>query len=264
MNLDLKGKRAIVCGSTQGIGKATAIEIARLGASVTLVARNENKLKEVLAVLQKKKNAGQNHQILGVDFQNPEMLKDKVTQHINDRNPASILINNTGGPPDGPIIEAKYEDFLMAFRAHLECSHLLVQALLPEMKSSNFGRIINVISTSVKVPIPGLGVSNTTRGAMASWSKTLSLELAAFGITVNNVLPGFTKTGRLDSLIQSRAQTAGQSFEEVEKAMLSTIPAGRFGKSEEIASLIAFLASPSAGYISGTNIPVDGGRTGAF
>lgn len=262
MNLDLKGKRAIVCGSTQGIGKAAAIEIAKLGANVTLVARNENKLKEVLAELPSEVN--QNHQILGVDFQNPEMLKDKVTQHINDGNPASILVNNTGGPPGGPIIEAKYEDFQMAFQAHLQCSHLLVQALLPEMKAANFGRIINVISTSVKIPIPGLGVSNTTRGAMASWSKTLSLELAPFGITVNNVLPGFTKTGRLDSLIQSRAQTADQSIEDVEKAMISTIPAGRLGKAEEIAALIAFLVSPSAGYISGTNIPVDGGRTGAF
>ncbi len=262
MNLDLKGKRAIVCGSTQGIGKAAAIEIAKLGASVTLIARSEDKLLKVLEELPG--SADQTHQILSVDFQNPEMLKDKVNQHINDGNPATILVNNTGGPPGGPIIDATYEEFERAFRAHLHCSHLLVQALLPTMKSSSYGRIINVISTSVKIPIPGLGVSNTTRGAMASWSKTLSMELAPFGITVNNVLPGFTKTGRLDSLIQSRAQATGKGIEEIEKAMISTIPAGRLGETNEIAALIAFLASPSAGYISGTNIPVDGARTGAL
>ncbi len=262
MDLNLKGKRAIVCGSTQGIGRSAAIEIAKLGASVTLVSRDEIKLKKVLEELPAE--AQQTHQILAVDFQNPGMLKDKVSHHINEGNLATILVNNTGGPPGGSIIDAEYGDFLKAFETHLHCSHILLKALLPQMKSSKFGRIINVISTSIKIPIPGLGVSNTTRGAMASWSKTLSLELAPYGITVNNVLPGFTKTGRLDSLIQSRAETSGQSAEEVENAMISTIPAGRLGKSKEIAALIAFLASPAAGYISGTNIPVDGARTGAF
>lgn len=262
MDISLKGKRAIVCGSTQGIGKSAALELAKLGASITLVARSEDKLKMVLEELSS--NEYQDHKLLSADFQYPEMLKDKINDHVSNETPATILVNNTGGPPGGPIIEAEYADFLNAFNAHLHCSHILVKALLPEMKSSEYGRIINIISTSVKIPIPGLGVSNTTRGAMASWSKTLSLELAPFGITVNNVLPGFTKTGRLDSLIKSRADSSGKSIEEIEQGMISTIPAGRLGSSEETAALIAFLATPSAGYISGTSIPVDGGRTGAF
>lgn len=262
MDLNLAGKRALICGSTQGIGKASAIEIARLGASVTLIARNEEKLKNVLQELPA--SNGQDHHILSADFQNPEMLRDKVNDHISNGNEAVILVNNTGGPPGGPIIEAEYDQFLNAFRAHLECGHLLVKAMLPAMKSAGYGRVINVISTSVKIPIPGLGVSNTTRGAMANWSKTLSLELAPYGITVNNVLPGFTKTGRLDSIIQSKADSAKQTFEEVEKAMISSVPAGRLGQPEETAALIAFLASPASGYISGTNIPVDGARTGAL
>jgi len=262
MDLDLSGKRAIVCGSTQGIGKASAIELASLGANITLVSRNEERLNGVLNELPQ--SGIQKHHILIADFQNAEMLKDKVNLYINEGNPATILVNNTGGPPGGPIIDASYDEFKKAFEAHLHCSHILVKALLPEMKSLGYGRIINIISTSVKIPIPGLGVSNTTRGAMASWSKTLSIELAEYGITVNNVLPGFTKTGRLDSIIQSRASSSGKSFEEAENSMISTVPAGRLGKSEEVAALIAFLATPAAGYISGTSIPVDGARTGAF
>ena len=263
MDLNLEGKRAIVCGSTQGIGRAAAIEIAKLGASITLVARSEEKLAEVLGELPTDK--GQAHSRITADFENPGMLRDQVKRHIDDGNPATILVNNTGGPPGGPIVEANYDAFLKAFDAHLHCSHLLVQTLLPEMKSDNFGRIINVISTSVKIPIPGLGVSNTTRGAMASWSKTLAGELAPYGITVNNVLPGFTKTGRLDSIIESRAKASGKSFDEVQDAMVATVPAGRLGRPDETAALICFpLASPAAGYISGTNIPVDGARTGTF
>lgn len=261
MNLDLSGKRALVCGSTQGIGKAAAEELALLGADITLIARNNDQLLKVLSELPNSGN--QNHDHIAADFQEPEILKDKINLYL-DTNPAQILINNTGGPPGGPIIDADYDDFLKAFQAHIHCSHILVKSLLPYMKEASFGRIVNIISTSVKIPIPGLGVSNTTRGAMANWSKTLSIELAPFGITVNNVLPGFTKTGRLDSIIQTRADKQGVTFDKVEQSMMSSVPAGRFGTANEVASIIAFLSTPAAAYISGTSIPVDGARTGAL
>lgn len=259
MNLDLTGKRALVCGSTQGIGKASAIELAKLGASVTLLARDEQKLVGVLAELQS--TVHQKHNYLIADFSFPDQLKSALESL---QKPIHILINNTGGPPPGQAIDAAPEAFVKAFSNHLLCNHILVQALVEDMKKENYGRIINVISTSVKVPIRGLGVSNTTRGAVASWAKTLSLELAAFGITVNNVLPGASMTGRLKAVIQANADKAGKTYEEAKKAMISDIPAGRISEPEEVAALIAFLATPAAGYINGTSIPVDGGRTGAI
>jgi 3-oxoacyl-[acyl-carrier protein] reductase len=180
------------------------------------------------------------------------------------KNEIAVLVNNTGGPPAGQAIDASPEDFLAAFTSHLLCSQILVQAVVPGMKKNSYGRIINIISTSVKIPIRGLGVSNTTRGAMASWSKTLSLELAPFGITVNNILPGSTKTGRIDFVIRSQAAKSGKSEEEVRNQMISEIPAGRMAEASEVAAGIAFLATPAAGYITGVNIPVDGGRTGSM
>jgi 3-oxoacyl-[acyl-carrier protein] reductase len=259
MNLDLTGKQALVCGSTQGIGRASAIELAKLGASVTLLARDEQRLVGTLPFLDTSKN--QNHNYLIADFSFPDQLKS--TLEVLQK-PIHILINNTGGPPPGQAIDATPEAFIKAFSNHLLCNHILVQALAEGMKKENYGRIINVISTSVKVPIRGLGVSNTTRGAVASWAKTLSLELAPFGITVNNVLPGASMTGRLKAVIQANADKAGKTYEEAKKSMISDIPAGRISEPEEVAALIAFLATPAAGYINGTSIPVDGGRTGAI
>lgn len=261
MNLDLKGRRAIVCGSTQGIGKASAIELAELGAAVTLVARNEEKLKETVALLAK--NHGQQHGYLVADFSKPDELRSVIEGFVK-KNPVHILVNNTGGPPAGQAIDARVEDFLSALNSHLLCNHILVQAVVDGMKKEQFGRIINIISTSVKIPIKGLGVSNTTRGAVANWSKTLSLELAPFGITVNNVLPGATMTGRLESIINNKAQKTGKSFASIEEEMMSEIPAGRIGQANEIAAAVAFLATPAAAYINGVNIPVDGGRTGSL
>ncbi|MFN6092435.1 MAG: SDR family oxidoreductase, partial [Bacteroidota bacterium] len=158
----------------------------------------------------------------------------------------------------------KAEAFLNTFNQHLLCNHLIAQAVLPGMKEAKFGRIINIISTSVKQPLKGLGVSNTIRAAVANWSKTLSVEVAPFGITVNNVLPGATATQRLASIIENKSQKQNHSIDEVEQEMLSEIPAGRFGRPEEIAAAVAFLASPAAAYINGINVPVDGGRTGCL
>ncbi len=261
MNLDLKGKNALVCGSTQGIGKASAIELALLGASVTLMARSEEKLRKALADLPTP--AGQKHEFAVADFTFSDQVKEVVNKLIQLK-PFHILVNNTGGPPGGTAIEAPVDEFVRAFSNHLLCNHILTQAVVPGMKTANFGRIINIISTSVKVPLRGLGVSNTVRGAVANWAKTLSVELAPFGITVNNVLPGASMTGRLESIIETRSQKAGKSLEEIKNEMISEIPAGRISEPHEVAAAVAFLASPAAGYINGINLPVDGGRTGSL
>lgn len=259
MNLNLKNKKAIVCGSTQGIGKAAALEIALLGASVTLLARNEQALKNVLNELDK--SQGQQHSFLVADFTAPDELKKTIEKYVAEEGPINILVNNTGGPAGGPIINAKRDEFVQTFSNHLLCNHILVQAVAEGMKKSGYGRIINVISTSVKQPIKGLGVSNTIRGAVANWSKTLSLELGQYGITVNNVLPGATKTQRLESIIDNKSQKTNQTKEHLENEMLSEIPLNRFADASEVGGVIAFLASPAAAYISGINVPVDGGRT---
>ena len=258
MNLDLTGKRALVCGSTQGIGKATAIELALLGANVTLLARNEEKLRKVLEELPV--HPGQEHDILIADFTDPKLLKS-IIENYTAKNGVDILINNTGGPAGGQAIDAGTDEYINAFNMHLICNQILVQAIVTGMKRNHFGRIINIISTSVKTPLKGLGVSNTIRGAVASWSKTLALELGPFGITVNNVLPGFTKTGRLEFLINSISEKEGKSTDEVKNEMIKTIPAGRIADASEVAAAIAFLASPAASYINGINVPVDGGKT---
>ena len=260
--LNLSGKRAMVCGSTQGIGKAAAIQLALQGASITLVARNEEELKKTLALLAK--GSMQKHDYICADFNNPDELKKNVEAHIAKGSAYHILVNNSGGPPGGEIINAKIEEFKTTFDRHLVCNHILVQLLAPGMKQEKYGRIINVISTSVKEPIRGLGVSNTIRAAVANWSKTMSIELGPFGITVNNVLPGATETGRITDLITRTSQKSGKNEEQVKADMLSKIPAGRFAKPEELAYAITFLASPEAAYINGTNLPVDGGRMGCL
>lgn len=263
MNIDLSGKNAFVGGSTQGLGKATALELASLGASVTLIARRESALKEVCESLDT--SHGQTHDYLVADFSQPEELRSVVDNYLNShKKNIHILINNSGGPAGGPIIEADIEDFFNAYRMHLVCNHILTQAVVPGMKEAGYGRIINIISTSVKVPIKGLGVSNTTRGAVASWAKTLANELGAFGITVNNLLPGMTETERLRSLITSWAKQRGISEDEMKEILYGTVPAGRFAQPEEIGQVIAFLASSAASYVNGINLPVDGGRTGTL
>ena len=255
MNLNLKNKNVLVCGSTQGIGKAAALLFAEEGANVTLLARNETKLKSVLSELA---NNNQNHNYLVADFSKPEELKIVLENYnINFH----VLVNNTGGPAGGPIFNAKVDEFENAFTQHLKCNHILVQTLAPFMKQENYGRIINVISTSVKQPLDGLGVSNTIRGAVANWSKTMANELGQFGITANNVLPGATNTERLNEIINNKANKTGKSIDEVATTMKNAAPAKRFAKPEEVANAIVFLASEQASYINGINLPVDGGRT---
>ncbi len=257
--IDLSGKRALVCGSTQGMGRACAFEMARLGASVTLVARNHDSLCETCEELDR--SAGQDHTTICQDFDDPQALGEKVRAHVEETGPIHILLNNTGGPAGGPILNATPEAFAKAFSQHLVCNQLLTQAVVPGMKAETFGRIINIISTSVKVPIPGLGVSNTTRGAVASWAKTLAGELGPFGITVNNLLPGFIDTARIYDVIKARAKQTGKDPDNVQATFIAQIPAGRFGNPKEVANVVCFLASPAASYVNGINLPVDGGRT---
>ncbi|KAA3623864.1 MAG: SDR family NAD(P)-dependent oxidoreductase [Flavobacterium sp.] len=258
MNLDLSNKNALVCGSTAGIGKASAIELASMGATVTLVARNEEKLKETLIELPFEQ--GQKHNYFVADFSKTEEVKQKIAVATRDKI-FHILVNNTGGPKGGPIFEADTEEFSNAFEQHLVNNHILVQAVVPGMKKADYGRIINIISTSVKQPIDGLGVSNTIRGAVASWAKTMANELGPHGITVNNVLPGFTATDRLDDIISKAANRLNKSEAEASEWMKNLVPARRFAQPGEIANAVAFLASEAASYINGINLPVDGGRT---
>jgi 3-oxoacyl-[acyl-carrier protein] reductase len=258
-HLDLNGKRALVCGSSQGIGRACAQALATLGASVSLVARDERALSEVRASLP----GSGDHRVLAADFADWQRVRDAVAKHVNECGPAHVLVNNTGGPPAGAAMDAAPEQFAAAFAMHVLCNQVLVQAVVPGMKAAKFGRIVNIISTSVITPIRGLGVSNTIRGAVANWAKTLAAELGPFGITVNNVLPGFTATARLDSLIRTRASKTNQPVEAVTEQMRSTIPAGRFADATELSSVVAFLASPAASYVNGVNLPVDGGRLAA-
>lgn len=258
MNIDLRGKNALVCGSSQGIGKAAAIALAELGANVTLLARNADTLEQVKDELGTEAN--QHHQILLADFSVSDQVKAVVSQHKNFH----ILVNNTGGPPGGMAKDAGLEEFSTAFNNHLLNNQILVQAVIPFMQEERYGRIINIISTSVKIPIRGLGVSNTIRGAVASWAKTLANELGSYGITVNNVLPGATSTSRLDSIIEVKSKKQGITVQEVEQQLREEIPAARFADPSEVASAVGFLASPAAAYINGINLPVDGGRTGAL
>ena len=258
MNLDLTSRYAVVCGSTQGIGKAAAIELALLGCNTILLARNETVLESVRDDLDT--SQGQKHSIAVADFSRADDVREAI-HSIVKRHHVHILVNNTGGPPAGTAIDAHPDSFLEALNQHLVCNHHLVQAVVPGMKADGYGRIINVISTSVKQPIAGLGVSNTTRGAVANWSKTLAGELGPFGITVNNMLPGMTMTGRLQSLIDGRAQNQGVAASEIAEKMKGEIPAGRFAEPREAGAVIAFLASPAAAYVNGINLPVDGGRT---
>lgn len=261
MNLSLTGKKAVVCGSTKGIGRACAESLAALGADIVLVARNEQALQAAAAEIAAQYQVQTAY--LTADFSDPSAVKSTIEGYCHAHS-VHILINNTGGPAAGLISEAKEEEFMSAFNNHLICNHILAKAVLPGMKAACYGRIINIISTSVKQPLPNLGVSNTIRAAVANWSKTMANELGQFGITVNNVLPGATATDRLEAIMRNKAQKLNIPISEVEHEMLSEIPMRRFAKPEEIANAVAFLASPAAGYINGINVPVDGGRTSSL
>ena len=259
MDLNLTGKTAWVCGSTQGIGLAIAQQLASQGAHIVLLARNKEKLISAAASLSTQMQ--QKHRTITADFSKPEVLKTAVDTHLTTDPNVHILVNNTGGPAPGLAKDASTSDYQAAFNQHLICNQVLAQATVPAMQKASYGRIINVISTSVKQPLPNLGVSNTVRGAVASWSKTLANELGQYNITVNNVLPGATETTRLSAIFSNKAKQSGLSIEQVIKNEKAIIPMRRFGTPQEFANVVGFLASPAAAYVNGVNIPVDGGRT---
>ena len=259
MNLDLKDKNAFVSGSSQGIGRASAIELANLGANVTIVGRNEELLNKTYNDLDTSK--GQSHKILVVDYSVRGQLKSEIEKYLAQGNKVDILINNMGGPKAGAAYKAELDEFEEAFYNHIINNQLLSQAFIPHMKEAAWGRIINVISTSVKAPLKGLGVSNTIRGAVGNWSKSMANEMGKYNITVNNVLPGSTLTARHDDIIRMKSEKTGKSMEEIEHEMQERIPMKRFATPQEVANAVAFLASPAAAFINGINIPVDGGRT---
>ena len=259
MQLDLTGRHALVCGASQGIGRAAAIELAELGADVTLLARSGDAL-NTLAESLPRVHGAQQHRWHGVDMQDTAALQNAAAE-IVAANSVNILINNTGGPPGGSAHDAQLAEFESAFRQQLLAGQVLLQAVLPGMRVSGYGRLVNVISTSVKEPIAGLGVSNTVRAAVAAWAKTLAGELAADGITVNNVLPGYTRTNRLDSLLAAQAKSSGRSEHDIAESLLDSVPARRFGEASEVAAVVAFLCTPAAAYVNGVSIAVDGGRT---
>jgi 3-oxoacyl-[acyl-carrier protein] reductase len=257
-DFSLHGRRALVSGSTQGIGKAIAIAYARAGATVDLVGRNEDGLRRVLGELPA--SAGQRHGSVVADFADWRSVERVAHEHVGRNGPVHILVNNTGGPAAGLAIDARPEEYIAAMSMHIACFQALAQACVLGMRDAGYGRIVNITSTSVVTPIKGLGVSNTVRAAVANWTKSLATELGRFGITVNNILPGFTKTARLDALMKGKASRAGSTVDDVEREAMQTIPAGRFGTADEIAAVALFLASPAASYVNGVNLPVDGGR----
>ncbi len=259
MQINLTGKNALVCGASRGIGFAISKLFASLGANVTMVARNEDLLARVVRDLDV--SSGQKHDFIAADFSKPELLRELLLEKTNAHQVYHVLVNNTGGPPAGLAIDAELEEYTAAFTNHLLCNQILVQAVVDGMRASGYGRIINIISTSVKAPLKGLGVSNTIRGAVANWAKTLANELGQYNITVNNILPGATATDRLKQIIENKAGKQNHSLEEVSQEMTNEIPLGRFAQPEETAFAAAFLASEFAAYITGINLPVDGGRT---
>jgi 3-oxoacyl-[acyl-carrier protein] reductase len=254
----MTGKHALVCGASKGIGQACAIELARAGARVTVLARSAANLEATMNSLE---TLGQGHRPVVCDVSDLNQVRDAISRIGTD---VDILVCNSGGPNPGPLLQAETTALEQAFSQHVLANLLLVQAFVPHMQTQKFGRIIDIISTSVKIPLPNLGVSNTVRGAVASWSKTLANELGPHGITVNNILPGYTRTQRLEQILTNATQKTGKSREDVEQGFLKDVPAGRFAEAQEIAYACAFLASAQAGYINGINLPVDGGRTGCL
>ena len=258
--LDFKSKNIFIGGSSNGIGWESAKLFSDFGGNVTLVSRNDKILRQRISELTN--NGTQNHNYIVLDFSNPNELELKLKEFVNKNSiNYDIIINNTGGPPSGQLEKASTEELLSAFNLHLISFHKILGCLLQGMKSREVGCIINIISTSVKQPLNGLGVSNTIRGAVANWAKTLANELGAYNITVNNVLPGATNTGRLKEIIKNKAQKLNLQESAIEKQMADQVPLKRIAEPIEVANAVVFLASDKARYISGINLPVDGGRT---
>lgn len=256
MEISLKGKKALIGGSSRGIGRAVAVQLAESGAAVTVMARSGDALRDLVANLPA--NHGQQHGFLTVDFADLRGYEHIISTFLS-KNPVDILVNNTQGPPSGTSLEMDTEDYQQAFDILFKTVHLTTRLALPHMKKQNWGRIINVASISVREPLPYLALSNTIRAAVATWAKTLARDVAPFGITVNTVLTGYFDTERIARLNSKKAETLQIPEDQVRSEMEATVPVGRIGKPEEYGYLVAFLASEQAAYLTGTAIPLDGG-----
>ena len=256
MEIDLTGKFALVGGATNGIGKAIAIRLAASGASVCIMARNKSKLEKVVNELDRSRN--QKHKFLEVDFSNYNLFSKSI-KYFFETNYIDILVNNTQGPDGGSALEKSIDDYQSAFDLLFKCAVKTSLLALTNMRDKKWGRIINVASISVKEPLNYLVLSNSLRSALVTWSKTLSVDIAKFNITINNVLTGYFNTERLKQLNSKKAEKLGINISKIEDKIKDTIPMKRFGNPEEYANLVCFLASEKSDYITGINIPIDGG-----
>ena len=252
----LKGFRALICGASKGIGRSIAESMAKTGADVIICSRNKDALVEFCDELMGM--GAKSAKPLPLDLENTENVEKSITKLLND-GPIHILINNVSGPPGGPLLNVELSEFEPAFKRHLHAAHTITRMLVPGMEEAGIGRIVNIISTSVREPIDNIGLSNTLRGAMASWSKSLSRELPAC-ITINNILPGFTDTSRLNSLAKSISEKTGKTIPEIQENWMNQVPIGRLIDPQETALAATFLCLPTSGGIRGVSLAVDGGR----
>lgn len=261
MIIDLTGKNALIGGSSKGIGKAIAERLAASGASVTLMARSEDLLKKIVAQLDT--SLGQKHQYVVVDFSNYSLFAVQI-EHFFKNNTIDILINNTQGPAAGGAIEKSIDDYQTAFDLLFKCAVKTTSLALDHMRSQQWGRIVNIASISVREPLNYLALSNSLRAALVTWAKSLSMDIAADNITINNTLTGYFDTERIAQLNAQKAKKINVPIEKVRSAMEAQVPMQRIGRAEEYANLVCFLVSEQASYITGTNIPIDGGLLKSF
>lgn len=257
MDLGLRGKVALVAASSRGLGRATAEELAAEGADLVMCARSEGPLREAATAIERA--SGVRVVALPADLADPDAVDRVVAQALGTFGRVDVLVTNTGGPPAGPFESHSREAWHEAVRQNLDSVLNLVRPILPGMKERRWGRIINVTSITVKQPVDNLILSNSVRAAVTGFARTLATEVAPFGVTVNNVLPGYTRTQRVEELAAKTAATRGGSPADAFAAWEREIPMRRLGEPREFGALVAFLASERASYITGTSVPVDGG-----
>ena len=264
MNLNLNNKNAIVCASSQGLGKAAALDLAEEGVNLAICSRDQDKINKVKEEIHQKINSEIKVIALKVDLDSPDEIQDFYKQVENDLGSVDILVNNNGGPPPSTFEQLSDEDWQKAFNSTMMSCLRLSKLVMPNMKKNGWGRIINISSVSVKTPVHGLFLSNSLRMGVLGWAKALSDELAPHGITVNTVCPGYTRTERVEAILETQSNSSGLKKEEIEKSIAENIPMKRVGEAEDLAGLITFLASEKADYMTGLAIQVDGGSARTF
>ena len=264
MNLNLKNKNAIVCASSQGLGKAAALDLAEEGVNLAICSRDQDKINKVKEEIHQKINSEIKVIALQVDLDSPDEIQAFYKQVENDLGSVDILVNNNGGPPPSTFEQLSDDDWQKAFNSTMMSCLRLSKLVIPNMKKNAWGRIINISSVSVKTPVNGLFLSNSLRMGVLGWAKALSDELAPHGVTVITVCPGYTRTERVEAILETQSNSSGLKKEEIEKSIAENIPMKRVGEAEDLAGLITFLASEKADYMTGLAIQVDGGSARTF